>query len=359
MNRISRVLVCGSAAFAAICVSAQEEPATEDAAESQDAEVAAVAKPKQEQEKFFFALPMCRLLEGAGEVLKPGSTAWEAIEEGRFYPLGCSYRSKGAASKLSILFGAESEVLLSGDASFGTVVQPLGVKSRTLILQSGTINLKLPRNLPEGFMTVTAPGFSVLNPAGESRYTYSATGDGDVAVVRCVTGSLSIKGRHFSIPEMHAANEIRIRTSQDILFTGLYGTSGDYIVNLDQGASATKDFETGEESVSEKTLAWKLSPQTAVRIHRAVPEIGERMAVTVMTFDSAGGLMNRCAFVEGRPELSTGEQGEAAIQAKEAAAKKAADAAESATVEAEPEPTNTDETSSENEEDDTSAEEEE
>ena len=109
-------------------------------------------------------------------------------------------------------------------------------------------------------------------------------------------------------------------------------------MNLDQGAFATKDFETGEVSVSEKTLAWKLSPQTAVRIHRAVPEIGERMAVTVMTFDSAGGLMNRCAFVEGRPELSTGEQGEGAIQAKEAAAKKAVDAAESATVDVEPEP---------------------
>ncbi len=344
MNRLFRVLVCGSAAFAAAGAFAQEEEAVAEATETQEAEVAD-AKPKQEQEKFFFALPVCRLLEGSGEVLKPGASKWEAIEEGRYYPLGCSYRTIGDKSKLTIRFGAASEVVLAGDSSFGTVVQPLGIKSRTLILQSGTIDVKLPRNLPVGLMTVTAPGFSVVNQAGESRYTYSATGDGDEAVVRCVTGSLSIKGRHFSIPEMHAANEIRIRTSQDILFTGLYGTSGDYIVNLDQGAATTRDFETGKESVSEQTLAWKLSPQTAVRIHRAVPAIGERMAVTVMTFDSAGGLMNRCAFVEGRPELSTGEQGEAAIQAKEAAAKKAADAAESATVDAEPEPDRSDETS--------------
>lgn len=349
MNRLFRVLVCGSAAFAATAVFAQEEVAEEDAAEPQEAALASAKKPKGEQEKFFFALPMCRVLEGTGEVLKPGASEWEAIEEGRYYPLGCSYRTSGVASKLTIRFGAASEVSMSGDASFGTVVQPLGIKSRTLILQSGTIDVKLPRNLPEGLLTVTAPGFSVLNPAGESRYTYLTTGDGDEAVVRCVTGSLAIRGRHFSIPEMHAANEIRIRTSQDILFTGLYGTSGDYIVNLDQGATAIRDFETGKETVSETTLAWKLSPQTAVRIHRAVPEIGKRMAVTVMTFDSAGGLMNRCAFVEGRPELSTGEQGEAAIQAKEAAAKKAADAAESATVEAEPESTNSDETSGDDE----------
>ncbi len=344
MNRLFRVLVCGSAAFAAAGAFAQEEEAVSEETGAQEAEVAG-AKPKQEGEKFFFALPVCRLLEGSGEVLKPGTSKWEVVEEGRYYPLGSSYRTTGGASKLTIRFGAASEVSLSGDSSFGTVVQPLGIKSRTLVLRSGTIDVKLPRNLPEGLMTVTAPGFSVFNPAGESRYTYSATGDGDEAVVRCVTGSLSIKGRHFSIPEMHAANEIRIRTSQDILFTGLYGTSGDYVVNLDQGAETTKDLETGKETVSERTLAWKLSPQTAVRIHRAVPAIGDRMAVTVMTFDSAGGLMNRCAFVEGRPELSTGEQGEAAIQAKEAAAKKAADAAESATVDAEPEPLRSDETS--------------
>lgn len=339
MNGIVRVLVCGFAAFAAICAFAQEGSSAGEAAGAHEAEGVV---PKQEQEKFFFALPMCRLLEGVGEVLKPGAASWVAIEEGRFYPLGCSYRTKGAASKLEIQFGADSAVLLGGDTSFGTVAQPLGVKSRVLILQSGTIDLKLPRNLPEGLMTVTAPGFSVLNPAGDSRYAYSATGDGDVAVVRCVTGSLAVKGRHFSIPAMHAANEVRIRTSQDVLFTGLYGTSGDYIVNLDQGAFAAKDLETDKETVSEKTLAWKLSPQTTVRIHRAVPAIGERMSVTVMTFDSTGGLMNRCAFVEGRPELSTGEQGEAAIREKEAAAKKAADAAGAVTVDAEPEPDTSD-----------------
>ena len=342
MNRLFRVLVCGSAAFAVSGAFAQGEVAEEGVAETSEAEVAA-AKPKQEQEKFFFTLPVCRFLEGSGEVLKPGASEWSAVEEGRYYPLGCSYRTKGSASKMAIRFGAEIDVTLSGDSSFGTPVQPLGVKSRTLVLQSGTIDVKLPRNLPEGLLTVTAPGFAVLNPAGESRYTYAATGDGDEAIVRCVTGSLAIKGRHFSIPEMHAANEVKIRTSQDILFTGLYGTSGDYVVKLDQGAAATRDFETGKVTVSEQKLAWKLSPQTAVRIHRAVPAIGEKMAVTVMTFDSAGGLMNRCAFVEGRPELSTGEQGEAAIQAKEAAAKKAADAAESATVETEPEPATSDE----------------
>ena len=330
MKRISRVLICGAAAVAVVCASAQEEDSmTDESSEEPAEEVVAGAKTKQaaQPEKFYFALPMCRLLDGQAEVIKPGASAWQPIEEGRFYPLGCSYRTIGAATRLTIQFGAASEVNIEGEASFGTVAQPLGVKTRTIILKSGTITLKLPRNLPEGMMTVTAPGFSVFNLAGDSRYSYEATGDGDLAVVR------------------HAANEVKIRTSQDILFTGLYGTSGDYVVNLDQGAAYTKDFETNKEKVSDKTLAWKLSPQTAVRIHRSVPQVGARMAVTVMTFDSAGGLVNRCAFVEGRPELSTGEQGEAAIQEKEAAAKKAADAAETATVE-EAEPTESEESSS-------------
>ena len=145
MKRISRVLICGAAAVAVVCASAQEEDSmTDESSEEPAEEVVAGAKTKQaaQPEKFYFALPMCRLLDGQAEVIKPGASAWQPIEEGRFYPLGCSYRTIGAATRLTIQFGAASEVNIEGEASFGTVAQPLGVKTRTIILKSGTITLK-------------------------------------------------------------------------------------------------------------------------------------------------------------------------------------------------------------------------
>lgn len=291
------------------------------------------------REKRFHILPYCRQLELSSEnngttckaeVKTPQSDEWVPIKEGKFYPLGSLYRTQGAQTRLLIEFGPKVEVAIKGEASFGTRAQALGEKSRTISLISGTITVKLPQSLPEGLFVVTAPGFKSINPAGEARYTYSANekGDGDLAVIRCVTGSLTLEGRHFKVLSMKAANEIKIRTSQDLLFTGLYGSRGDYIVRLDQGRVRIRDFETGQDKIEDKVLDWKLSPQTAVRIHRAVPALGERMSVTVMTFDASGELKNRCAFAEKRVEVNSGELGPTSKKDREELAKRAAEATE-------------------------------
>lgn len=317
-------------AFASAVACAQDEESSEAVPAAEQGEGTPLAAASQRAPaRLFHTMPFCRRVEGVCEVRKPGAGEWGAAEEGRFYPLGSSYRTMGAASRMTVQFGPEAEIEIAGDSSFSTVNQGLDVKTRTIALEAGTVVLTLPRNMPEGMFTAMAPGFTVSNQAGESRYTYNRTGDGDLAVVRCVTGALSVGGRHFSIPSMKAANEVRIRTSQDNLFTGLYGTSGDYVVNLDQGVVAIRDFETGETKQESKTLEWRMSPKTAVRIHRAVPAIGERMSVTVMTFDASGGLQNRCAFAEGRSEINTGEQGTAVLAAQEEdLAKKAAEASD-------------------------------
>ena len=352
MNTISRVSLGAIAISMAICAVAQENETEEttisETATEETSDLVPLKKP--EPDKFFFLLPKCKLQEGAAEVLKPGAT-WEPVKEGKFYPLGSVYRTTTASARLTIQLGDDSFVKIVGEASFGTGAQVIGAKERTIILKSGQIDIKLPSNLPEGMLTVTAPGFSVINPAGESRYVYEATGDGELASVRCVTGSLAVQGRHFKIKLMRAANEIRIRTSQDMLFTGLYGKSGDYVVDLEQGDAIERDFDTGKEKVIAKSLAWTLSPQTAIRIHRAATAANKPMAVTIMTFDASGDLKNRCAFFEGRPEMTTGEQAAAAIKEKTEAAKKAVDAAETVAVDAEP----SSEATSNNEEGDASS----
>jgi hypothetical protein len=320
----TKIMAAAAAAFA-LCAWADD--ADQDAA-GQDVSGEGQPAAVRADAKIFNILPLCRALEGTAEVMLPGTGTWQPAQEGRYYPLGSSYRSVGPDSRVSIMFGPESEVILKGDGFFSTRAQAVGDQTRAITLGAGVICVKLPNNLPEGRFKVCAPGFTALNPAGESRFAFKGVGDGDEAVIRCVTQSLSVEGRHFRIPQMRSANEIKIRTSQDNLMTAIYGKSGDVPVVLDQGRIRIKDFETGEMKEEDKTLEWKLSPQTAVRIHRALPSIGERMSVSVMTFDANGELCNRCAFAEGRVEVNTGELGPTSRKEREDLAKRAASATE-------------------------------
>ena len=332
MNISIRTLTCVAALAASVSVFAQDE---EEVSESVDiaategaAEGAKAAKHVSEvDDRLFTVLPFCRRLEGRAEVRLPGRDDWIAVEEGRFFPLGSMFRTTSAEARFDLAFGREAMVSVVGLASFGTRQQGLGVASRSISLDSGTVELKLPLNFPEKMFTVTAPGFSVENPAGVSRYVFNRTGDGDEAFVRCVSGVLTVKGRHFSIPAMHAANELEIRTSQDVLFTGLFGRSGDYMCHLDAGLMEEMDWDKQQNVIVAKSLDWKISPQTAIRIHRKVPEIGKNLAVSIMTFDSNGELKNRLAFTEGRHEINTGDQGPATKADRARAAKALAEAA--------------------------------
>ncbi len=341
---------------------ATDAGASDDNADAPETDMgeATIAKDNR-KDKHFYILPFCRRLDiesapdrpvGKAEVLTPMAKEWSPIKEGKFYPLGSTYRTSGPDTKLRMQLGPYIEVVISGEAQFGTRAQALTEKSRTVVLGYGTIDIKLPLNLPEGLFVVAAPSFKAVNLSGESRYTHKrpedlgkrakrrhvGDGDGEDWIVRCVTGSLAIEGRHFRIPSMKAAQEVEIRASQDLLFTGLYGKRGDFIVNLDQGRVQVKDYETGKINIEDKVLDWKLSPLTAVRIHRAVPALGERMSVTVMTFDASGELKNRCAFAEKLVEVNSGELGPTSKKDRAELAKKAAEATENVSVEGEAEP---------------------
>ena len=315
------------AALGACAAFAQEEETPEAAAPA--TEVAA-APQKAAPRSAFTTLPFCRVCEGTAEVQMPGKD-WAPVEDGKFYPLGSAFRTRGAG-KLTLAFGPGSAATISGDASFGTRAQPLGEKTRTVVLGEGTLDLDLASNLPEGSFFVAAPGFTVKNLAGESRYVYEKTAFGDRVVVRCVTGSLGLAGRHFEIPLMRAANEVILTGEHDQLVTVLENTSGDYIVNLDQGvrlvARIAEDGSTEQKAVSEKAEI-KLSPKMKVSVHRAVPSVGERMSVFVMAFDAAGNpLGSGVSFCEGRAEVNSGTLVSKSETEADALAKKAAEADE-------------------------------
>ena len=319
-----RLVIIAAFAFAALQVAGVR------AQEADDGAAAAPAAPTMSGQKPFHTLPYCRTAkDGRAEVLRPGSQEWESVKEGRYYALGTAFRTIGAGTELVVSLGKDVTVEINGEASFSTRAQPLDERSRTICLMSGTILVKAPRNFPDGLLVVSAPGFMTTNGRGDIRYTYSqaSDGDGDVATVSSVTGEAVLSGRNFTIPVLKAASEVRIRTSRDVLFTGLYGVKGDNDVKLDQGRTIVRDMTTGENVEKEEPLVWKLFPKTAVRIHRSVPAVGDKWAVSVMTFDQVGELVNRCVFVENTVEVNSGEIGPIARKIREDLEKKAADAA--------------------------------
>lgn len=265
-----------------------------------------------EEKQYFTTLPLCRYIDGKAEICKPGTTEWVPMQEQTYYPLGTTFRA-GVKSKVTLMLGRECVVKIEDGSSVGTLLQPLvgpdgkAIKSRTLILKNGTVTVRVPSTLPAGMLNVTCEAFTVKNIAGELKAEYEMTGDGSKAKVRCVTGGIEIEGRHFLAKEMHAADEIQIRTSNDLLFTELYDTSGDYAVVLDQGMSLDMDLETQEMKEVEKKLDWKMTTKSSVRIFRMVPEVGEKLSVSIMTFDAAGNMKNRCAFAEKVATVNSGE----------------------------------------------------
>ena len=258
--------------------------------------------------KVFYALPKLRRVEGPVSVRKPGAE-WADAEEGLHYPFGTAFRA-GKGASFVVAFGDGSSVSAAEGASFSLVAQKPGEKSRSIALTGGEVSVLLPDNLQEGMFFVTAPGFTVKNPAGESKYVYTDKGDGDLAQVRCVTGSLALEGRHFEVAAMHAADELSIRTCRDSLSTVLTGVAGTFVGQIDQGERFIEEFDDEgnmKSHVGKGTLDWKFSPGTRVLINRALPAIGSRMSVHTMAFDALGGRKSECYFCEGRPEINSGE----------------------------------------------------
>lgn len=298
--------------------------------------------PEKPKAKWFSTLPFCRRVEGGGEVRMPDSSNWVAIEEGRFYPFGSSYRA-GEKGVVVMAFGKECNATIQNGASFSTRAQIVSVPSRTIVLTGGAVELSLPSNLDPELFFVTTPAFTIKNLAGDSHYQYRERSDGFEADIRCVTGMMEVEGRHFTIPEMHAADAFTLRSEHDHLETIMYGRSGDFIAKLDRGLVTREEIQddgTVKNVVEPGVLDWHLSVATRVQINRAVPSIGSRLSVTMMTFDSAGEMKNHFAFTEGRSEVNSGElvinpksSEEVAKKAAEVTNEAAAEATEEAAVE--------------------------
>ena len=265
--------------------------------------------------KDFRFLPLMRCVAvrgGRAEICPQGGTPQEAVQ-GRYYPFGSEVRLSDAAADATVCFeiGEKATISVMGNGAFATREIAIGEKTRAVLLKSGTVVLDLPRSLKDGLVSVASPDFVCRDLAGESRFECGETADGREVVVRVVTGSLALEGRHYKIVRMGAANQVRICTSPDALLTSLRGESGDYKVLLDCGVKSVLDPETGKEKDVPQTIDYSLSPKCAVKIWRKVSEKSAggsgRMAVAIQTFDAQGKDKNFRAFFEDRSNVNSGE----------------------------------------------------
>lgn len=314
------------------------DAAGDEPAKAEEGELA--PQPAAKPERSFLPLMRCLRAEGQVQVLKPRTEAWVDVEEGRLYPLGSTIRVNGAVGvspEAVFEFGEKATIRVTGAAEFATREIELGSSARTVVLKSGAVDIKLPLTLKEGAFSVTAPFFTASNLAGESQFDYKPLSDGDETLVRCVTGTLTLQGRHYKIAKMRAADQIRIRTTGDDLFTSLLGEIGDCKVTLDQGIERKKEVGDNGAMIEKevpRTLEFGLFPQYEVKIFRRTAEVGGRMIVSMMTFDQAGEMKNRCAFAEGLAIVNSGELVVATkISEADAKKEKAAEKEDSETVE--------------------------
>ena len=313
--------------FLAAAVAASSAVWADEGEEQAEEPVANAVESIQKKAKFFSTLPVCSVATGEVEVHRPGA-AWEKLEVGRRYPLGSEYRTHTGAS-MTLSFGPTTLINVGEKSHFVTRTQKFGEDIRSIVLKGGSVKVVLPRNLPAGAFSIAASGFTVKDLAGESHFTYTVLGDGDNALLRCLTGTFVVEGRNFSVPRMGPTQEFRIRTSHDVLNTILYGVRGDPVIKVDRGiVTRTEIDEDGKvKNVYEKSiLDWRLSPQTRVQLNRAVPAIGSKLAVSVMTFDADGVLKNDFAYTEDNAAVNSGELVPVSKEESDKLAKRAAEA---------------------------------
>ena len=320
--------------FAPLYAQEADTPAAEPAEEGALPSAATAEKP-------FTALFKCSRVDGIVRVLKPGASEPVDAEEGRYDPMGTvisTVSEAGVVSSGEFAFGQLSTMKLVGTAEVLTCPIEIGEPTRTVELRAGRVLFNLPRTLKDGMFFVRAPFFGCSNLAGESQFDYQRLADGDEAVIRCVTGTMTLEDNrhgHYRIARMAAANQVRIRCSGDNLHATLRGESGDCKVELSQGLVKEKNIETGEEKEEKKTLVFSLSPRCAIKVFRRNAPVTGNLIVSIMTLDASGKIMNHCAFAEGRSNVNSGElviAPAATADAEKAKAKAAAEETEEVEV---------------------------
>lgn len=276
--------------------------------------------------------PFIRCLRARGqvEVLRPvsviskdggASRKWEPAIEDRYYPLGSSFR--GIRRRLPsgewadvephgrFMLGPDSIVEFRTCAEFGTREGEYRSQKRQVILVDGKIDFNLSPSLSDDSFCAVSPAYSLENGRGSFSVNCSRS-DGAAgtweSVVSINTGTVTMKGANFTIKELNAANQLRVRSTDDGFYVSLTGVTGDIPVTLDNGIERTTDPITKKHEDKAVTSTFELMPHYMVKIWRQPATVTGKFIVSTTAFDDNGSIKSRRTFAEGRYNVNSGEQ---------------------------------------------------
>jgi hypothetical protein len=181
-----------------------------------------------------------------------------------------------------------SEVIITGCSKDGSSCPDLTAK-----LVSGTIKTALRDNLKGSTFSINTPNCDVVNMAGRGEYTISTDGENEVFQGATITGTASVKGAHYTIPALQAANTVNITTAPNRSFSRLTSVSGDFDIVLPNG--------------SDEPVKYGMSPKALVKIWRKNAPVGGRTIVSALVVSPTGMARHRFAYAVGRDIVQTGE----------------------------------------------------
>jgi hypothetical protein len=227
--------------------------------------------------------------------MNPDVGQFEAAQHNKAYPLGSHFRT-AAGSGCFLVFSPEdsaeileqSEVMVTGISDDNRTCHTLNVK----IIQGG-MKTTLRDNLKGNVFNINTPNAELKNITGRGEYSLTTEGENEIFQAATITGAASVKGPHYTIPALQAANTVNILTAPNRSLSRLTSVSGDFAILLHNG--------TGNP------VNYGMSPQAIVKIWREVAPVGGRTIVSTLVVSPTGMARHRFAYVEGREALQTGE----------------------------------------------------
>ncbi len=237
--------------------------------------------------------PLFRVMNPNGlcEVRKPGSSVTEPASKGRAYPYGTAVLTGRDSSAIVVLskndaiqLGADTAVTVSSDLD-----RP---ENKILRLDRGHIvSSTNPDNEAEALIVETPVGRAQAL-SGRCSFVLQATTDDFTLDVHAESGTLSIDGPQFRVPELKNGYKMRITTTRDHSMTRLYNTLGDYTLLIDNGTPDPLQIDT--------------STQSSVRIWREHAPVGGRLIVSILATGADGKGRECFAFAVGQPDVASG-----------------------------------------------------
>ena len=237
--------------------------------------------------------PLFRVMNPSGqcEVIRPGSASAEPAARNHAYPYGTTVYT-GPRSSAIIMLSRSDAVQMGPETIVTMASDPDNPQRKILRLKRGRIVGSLDAGNEPDALTIETPVARAQALQGRSSFQLRDTGDAFTLDARSETGSMTMSGPQFRLPEIKNGFSVRITTTRDNSMTRILNTLGAYVVLIENG---TPD-----------PLIIDSNTRAAIRIWREHAPVGGRLIVSVLATGADGKGQECFAFAVGQPDVASG-----------------------------------------------------